>query len=152
MLIFWSLLNWKVGGHTASREQLCPRLLLNPDFPAPRFRNAWSLQSPLLTVLCLNASVDAVSDITVCNVYDAALKADNRPHVVVDMTMSGAASETAKSITAALSLPTVSASFGQEGDLRYCNRYTSVTQSCHDTAILTIDIHLSDSPVTIQLY
>jgi ionotropic glutamate receptor len=54
-------------------------------------------------------------------VYDEALKADKGPHVVVDMTMSGVASETAKSITAALSLPTISASFGQEGDLRYCN-------------------------------
>jgi len=62
-----------------------------------------------------------VSDITVCSVYDKALKADKGPHVVVDMTMSGVASETAKSITAALSLPTVSASFGQEGDLRYCS-------------------------------
>ena len=72
-------------------------------------------------MLCLTASVDAVSDITVCKVYDAAIKDDKAPHVVVDMTMSGVASETAKSITAALSLPTVSASFGQEGDLRYCN-------------------------------
>jgi hypothetical protein len=84
-------------------------------------------------------------------VYDAALKADNRPHVVVDMTMSGVASETAKSITAALSLPTVSASFGQEGDLRYCNRYTYLRQPCYGTDGLTTDISLSDSPVTIQL-
>jgi ionotropic glutamate receptor len=52
-------------------------------------------------------------------VFDPAVKADNAPHVVVDMTMSGVASETAKSITSALALPTISASFGQEGDLRY---------------------------------
>lgn len=32
--------------------------------------------------------------------------------------MTGVASETVKSITSALALPTVSASFGQEGDLR----------------------------------
>jgi ionotropic glutamate receptor len=57
----------------------------------------------------------------VCSTYDEALKADKAPHVVVDMTMSGVASETAKSLTAALSLPTVSTSFGQEGDLRYCS-------------------------------
>jgi len=72
-------------------------------------------------VRCLTASVDAVSDITVCSAFDAAIKADKGPHVVVDMTMSGVASETAKAVTAALSLPTISASFGQEGDLRYCN-------------------------------
>jgi ionotropic glutamate receptor len=58
-------------------------------------------------------------------VYDAAIKADKRPHIVLDMTMSGVPSETAKSITAALSLPTISTSFGQEGDLRY-NYFTFV--------------------------
>lgn len=56
--------------------------------------------------------------VAVCSVYDAAIKADTRPHVVLDFTMSGVPSETAKSITAALALPTVSTSFGQEGDLR----------------------------------
>jgi ionotropic glutamate receptor len=54
-------------------------------------------------------------------VFDTALKDDKRPHVVLDMTMSGVASETVKSITSALSLPTISSSYGQEGDLRYCN-------------------------------
>jgi ionotropic glutamate receptor len=57
-------------------------------------------------------------DITVCSVYDASIKGEAGPHVVLDMTMSGVASETAKSFTAALSLPTISTSFGQEGDLR----------------------------------
>lgn len=40
------------------------------------------------------------------------------PHVVLDATMTGLASETVKSFTSALALPTISASFGQEGDLR----------------------------------
>lgn len=40
------------------------------------------------------------------------------PHIVLDTTKTGLGSETVKSFTAALGLPTVSASFGQEGDLR----------------------------------
>lgn len=40
------------------------------------------------------------------------------PHLVLDTTMTGLGSETVKSFTAALALPTISASFGQEGDLR----------------------------------
>ncbi|KAJ8927532.1 hypothetical protein NQ314_019989 [Rhamnusium bicolor] len=40
------------------------------------------------------------------------------PHLVLDTTMTGIGSETVKSFTAALALPTISASFGQEGDLR----------------------------------
>ena len=40
------------------------------------------------------------------------------PHLVLDTTMTGLASETVKSFTAALGIPTISASFGQEGDLR----------------------------------
>lgn len=46
------------------------------------------------------------------------LDAQNPPHLVLDTTMTGLGSETVKSFTAALGLPTVSASFGQERDLR----------------------------------
>lgn len=46
------------------------------------------------------------------------LEAQTYPHLVLDTTMTGLGSETVKSFTAALGLPTVSASFGQEGDLR----------------------------------
>lgn len=46
------------------------------------------------------------------------LEAQTPPHVVLDTTMTGLASETVKSFTAALGLPTISASFGQVGDLR----------------------------------
>lgn len=46
------------------------------------------------------------------------LEAQTPPHIVLDTTMTGLASETVKSFTAALGLPTVSASFGQIGDLR----------------------------------
>lgn len=35
-----------------------------------------------------------------------------------DTTLTGVASETVKSLTSALALPTISSSFGQEGDLR----------------------------------
>ena len=40
------------------------------------------------------------------------------PHVIFDTTLTGVSSETVKSLSAALGIPTVSASFGQEGDLR----------------------------------
>lgn len=46
------------------------------------------------------------------------LETQSFPHLVLDTTMTGIGSETVKSFTAALGLPTVSASFGQEGDLR----------------------------------
>lgn len=46
------------------------------------------------------------------------LDAQMYPHLVLDTTMTGLGSETVKSFSAALALPTVSASFGQEGDLR----------------------------------
>lgn len=55
---------------------------------------------------------------SVCNAYVAMLEAKNPPHLVLDTTMTGMASETVKSFTAALALPTISASFGQSGDLR----------------------------------
>lgn len=40
------------------------------------------------------------------------------PHLILDTTKTGVASETVKSFTQALGLPTISASYGQEGDLR----------------------------------
>ncbi|XP_069687672.1 ionotropic receptor 25a isoform X2 [Periplaneta americana] len=55
---------------------------------------------------------------SMCSVYNDSIAEGSPPHIVMDMTMSGVASETAKSFTAALALPTISTSFGQEGDLR----------------------------------
>lgn len=40
------------------------------------------------------------------------------PHVVLDTTIGGVGSETVKSFTVALGIPTVTSTFGQEGDLR----------------------------------
>lgn len=40
------------------------------------------------------------------------------PHAVFDTTMGGFSSETVKTFTAGLRLPTISASFGQEGQVR----------------------------------
>lgn len=56
--------------------------------------------------------------ITVCSVYTEAVKNNQPPHIVFDTTITNVASETVKSLTSALGLPTVSASFGQEGDIR----------------------------------
>lgn len=46
------------------------------------------------------------------------VKAGKSPHVIFDATKTGTSSETVKSLSAALGIPTVSASYGQEGDLR----------------------------------
>lgn len=55
---------------------------------------------------------------SVCKVYNGMLEKNEPPHLVLDTTMTDLASETVKSFTQALALPTISASFGQEGDLR----------------------------------
>lgn len=59
-----------------------------------------------------------VSNHIVCSRYMDSVKNNQPPHIVLDTTITGIASETVKSLTSALGLPTVSASFGQEGDIR----------------------------------
>lgn len=54
----------------------------------------------------------------VCEKYDSSLKLEKPPDLVLDFTLTGVSSETVKSFTHALALPTVSASYGQENDLR----------------------------------
>jgi glutamate receptor, ionotropic, invertebrate len=56
--------------------------------------------------------------ISMCNTYEEMIKKKKPPHVILDATKIGAASEVVKSLSAALAIPTISASFGQEGDLR----------------------------------
>ncbi|XP_055686801.1 ionotropic receptor 25a [Lutzomyia longipalpis] len=53
-----------------------------------------------------------------CTAYSRALVMNRPPHVILDTTITGIASETVKSVSSALGIPTVSGSFGQEGDLR----------------------------------
>lgn len=65
---------------------------------------------------------------TVCTRYQQSISEDQAPHLVFDTTISGLASETVKSFTSALALPTVSASFGQEGDLRQWREITANSQ------------------------
>ncbi|XP_045465675.1 ionotropic receptor 25a-like [Harmonia axyridis] len=52
-----------------------------------------------------------------CKTYDDMVKASKPPHLVFDTTVTGLSSETVKSVTAALGLPTITASYGQDGDL-----------------------------------
>nr|QHN69175.1 ionotropic receptor 6 [Sirex noctilio] len=54
----------------------------------------------------------------ICTVWESALRSSNSPDLVLDMTMTGPGAETVNSFTSALGLPTLSAQFGQEGDLR----------------------------------
>ncbi|XP_066155907.1 ionotropic receptor 25a-like isoform X1 [Euwallacea fornicatus] len=55
---------------------------------------------------------------SLCATYQQMLDSNVSPHLVLDATRAGLASETVKSFTSALGLPTVSASYGQQGDLR----------------------------------
>lgn len=52
-----------------------------------------------------------------CAVYTENVEMGKSPHIVLDMTMSRVLSEVAKSFTSVLGLPTISGSFGQEGDI-----------------------------------
>lgn len=54
----------------------------------------------------------------ICAKYADSITAGQPPHVILDTTKTGVSSETVKSVSSALGIPTVSASFGQEGDLR----------------------------------
>lgn len=55
---------------------------------------------------------------SICTTYAANLQENKKPHVIFDTTKTGVSSETVKSLSAALGIPAVSASFGQDGDLR----------------------------------
>lgn len=49
----------------------------------------------------------------VCKTYGQSVEDGQPPHAVFDTTMTGIGSETVKTFTAGLRLPTISASFGQ---------------------------------------
>lgn len=52
----------------------------------------------------------------VCSVYSEAVKDNQPPHLVLDTTKKMVISELVKAFTSALGLPTISTSFGQNGD------------------------------------
>lgn len=54
----------------------------------------------------------------VCFAYEEMLADKTPPHLVLDTTMAASASDTVKYFAATLALPTISASFGQEMDIR----------------------------------
>lgn len=54
----------------------------------------------------------------ICAKYGESIQKKQPPHVIFDTTKSGVASETVKSFSNSLGLPTITASYGQEGDLR----------------------------------
>ncbi|XP_001660418.2 ionotropic receptor 25a [Aedes aegypti] len=63
---------------------------------------------------------------SLCSKYTEAINTNRPPHVIFDTTLTGVSSETVKSISAALGIPTVSASTGQEGDLRQWRSLSNV--------------------------
>lgn len=46
------------------------------------------------------------------------MRNNQAPHVILDTTITGTTSETVKSFASSIGLPTVSASYGQEGNIR----------------------------------
>lgn len=53
-----------------------------------------------------------------CIQYNNSIKDGKPPHVILDTTQAGIVSEAVKTFTAALALPTISASYGQDGDIK----------------------------------
>nr|QJX74385.1 ionotropic receptor 25a [Ceracris kiangsu] len=64
------------------------------------------------------SDVEALID-SMCLGYNTSIDQNKKIHVVLDTTLQDVSSEAVKYFTRALELPTVSASCGQEGDLRY---------------------------------
>nr|QAB43871.1 ionotropic receptor IR25a [Oedaleus asiaticus] len=64
------------------------------------------------------SDVEALID-SMCLGYNTSIEENKKIHVVLDTTLQDVSSEAVKYFTRALELPTVSASCGQEGDLRY---------------------------------
>ncbi|XP_031337563.1 ionotropic receptor 25a-like [Photinus pyralis] len=62
---------------------------------------------------------------SLCKTYGQMLANKTEPHLLLDTTRSGMGSEMVKSFAAALELPTISASFGQEGDIRSWRRHSA---------------------------
>lgn len=58
-----------------------------------------------------------------CVSYNNSIKDGKPPHLILDTTQTGVASEAVKTFAAALALPTMSASYGQDGDIRYVLLY-----------------------------
>lgn len=53
-----------------------------------------------------------------CSRYSESVRNNQPPHVILDTTITGTTSETVKSFASSMGLPSVSGSFGQEGNIR----------------------------------
>ncbi|XP_072753212.1 ionotropic receptor 25a isoform X2 [Anoplolepis gracilipes] len=75
--------------------------------------NVWSVQ--------INESDSSESLDTICDVWDSAVSRGGSavPDLVLDVTRIGLGAEASSSFTAAMGIPTLSAQYGQEDDIRY---------------------------------
>lgn len=73
----------------------------------------WSVQ--------VNESDSSESIDIICNTWTSAISKGGAtvPDLVLDLTMANLGAEASSSFTAAMGVPTLSAQFGQEGDIRY---------------------------------
>lgn len=75
--------------------------------------NVWSVQ--------INESDSSESLEVICNTWSSAISKGGAtvPDLILDITMANLGAEASSSFTAAMGVPTLSAQFGQEGDIRY---------------------------------
>lgn len=75
--------------------------------------NVWSVQ--------INENDSGESLDTICDVWGSVVRrgGSNVPDMVLDVTTTGPGAEASNSFTAAMGIPTLSAEYGQEGDIRY---------------------------------
>ncbi|XP_011312741.1 glutamate receptor ionotropic, kainate 2 [Fopius arisanus] len=78
------------------------------------------------TIVQINGSDPRDALDKICNAWDIAVRdgGPGVPDIVLDVTRSGFGAETVNSFTAAMGVPTLSAQFGQEGDLRHWRELT----------------------------
>ena len=80
-----------------------------------------------------------------CDMVDGSIDAGSPPHVVLDATRVGFNSETCKSFTRALALPTYSATYGHESDLRWVEVVESTCKSTCKSCYKIISISIITS-------
>ena len=66
--------------------------------------------------------------ILVCGELDSLLDLGTPPDLVLDLTKNGISSEAIKLLSLSLGLPTVSAAFGEEGDIRFASTFLQMIE------------------------
>lgn len=100
-----------VKNEAANASVIAALKVLREKYPG-HLGNVWSAQ--------INESDSSESLDTICDLWDSAVSKGGStvPDLVLDVTRAGPGSEVSNSFTAAMGIPTLSAQYGQEGDIR----------------------------------